>query len=204
MSWFVVSDQFLQAQFVFESPMWNLCIDVTAQLRSMFRQKDERFQALLGRARLGQLSQADVATLHSRIGAQLHLPVGLTATRLYPDNASVDEFNSVALARIAVSRLAMSMLFSLSVSKGPVHTFRMKQWFKEGRRDALLPIRKNIVVVRPWRDDARQVRRKDAAAGDAADHVEMTEQTAFVEAAKGAEVKERSAISAAAQTEGVA
>lgn len=93
----------VKAEFVFTSPVWQECMSVTAQLRTIFRQADHEFQGLLGRLRRGQVCEEDLTLLRRRVDAIL-LPLsdGIEVTRLYPDNRSVDDYNNAALARLAV------------------------------------------------------------------------------------------------------
>ena len=74
----------------------------------------------------------------------------------------------------------------------------------EGSRDTSFPIGENVIRCGPRSDGAGEMRSKNATARHTADHVEVTEQSALVEPAHGAEMKQRGAISPATQAEGVA
>lgn len=81
-----------QAKFAFESEAWGKCIDYTIKLEQVFRQRDEKFAAMLNEMRLGKLSQESINEFR-KLSRPLPIEQGLEATELYPMRHEVERSN---------------------------------------------------------------------------------------------------------------
>jgi ATP-dependent DNA helicase PIF1 len=68
-------------EFVFELALWEITFQETVELETIFRQTDDRFRALLNRARIGQLSEQDIRMLKARENVVLPKAVKLRSYR---------------------------------------------------------------------------------------------------------------------------
>lgn len=83
-------------EFAFEVPLWTELVDETIHLTTIHRQvgsSEHRFTECLQRARLGRLSDSDVALLSARVEHELDLTDGIEPTLLYAHRRSVDDIN---------------------------------------------------------------------------------------------------------------
>ncbi len=81
-----------EIRFAFESPVWNRVVEKTVKLRRIFRQKDNSFQEVLEEARMGELSDASVKLLQTR----MDLPYEsnpIQPTMLFTRKADVESIN---------------------------------------------------------------------------------------------------------------
>lgn len=90
-----------EAFFAFESDAWRACVERTVTLSRVFRQRDDRFVALLDEMRRGELSPAAAQVL-----AGLSRPLlpahddSLVPTELFPLRAEVDRANAARLGAL--------------------------------------------------------------------------------------------------------
>ncbi len=83
-------------RMLFMSDLFKSDQIVKLKLREVFRQRDQRFVALLNNARYGSLSEEDVTLLKS-LSRELPAEDGIKATKLYPTNDGVEEENNKRL-----------------------------------------------------------------------------------------------------------
>lgn len=86
-------------RFVFESHVFWDTVAQSIELSEVFRQTDTEFVGLLQRMRVGKLSEADIAVLQSRVGADVS-HMGIEPTTLYAKNFDVDRINAERLSQI--------------------------------------------------------------------------------------------------------
>ena len=92
----------VDGEFAFTSREWGRLTPSVVQLTEIFRQRDNAaFQALLQRARMGELSDEDLASLCAC--ATTTFPPEFVPTRLYALNAMVARRNSNAYAALKAS-----------------------------------------------------------------------------------------------------
>jgi len=97
--------------FVTGSRAWRYAELAVLYLGEQYRQQDDpAFTDILNGLRHGALNTAQLAELHSRIGARL--PGELTATRLHTVNVDVDAENERELARLGGTSTAYEMTSS--------------------------------------------------------------------------------------------
>ncbi len=94
-------EQKAEETYVFESEAWRSAIDVSIELKHVFRQKNESFVQLLQSLRLGIVSDAHDELLRSRMHAKLSNDNGILPTRLYTHRNSVERENEVQLNVLA-------------------------------------------------------------------------------------------------------
>lgn len=87
------------SKFLFETAFFYECVSERVELKEVFRQSDPLFVDLLGRMRLGALTDEDHKVLQSRVGADVS-HFGVTPTELWSTNRDVDSINNGALAAI--------------------------------------------------------------------------------------------------------
>lgn len=91
-----IGDGDVEAQFAFESPIWSACIHESIVLKTIMRQKDDDFRALLDRARTGDLVPSDIDLLRSRVGLEWSKHQ-IKPTLLFSRRNMVDRINSANL-----------------------------------------------------------------------------------------------------------
>lgn len=89
----------LKPIFAFESRVYRRVFVKHIELKTIYRQKDELFQQVLGEVRNAQLSEASIAILNSRINAKVDFQ-GIEPTVLYPMNVDVHAFNARRLKQL--------------------------------------------------------------------------------------------------------
>jgi ATP-dependent DNA helicase PIF1 len=88
-------------EYCFDMPEWPEFFDHITVLKRVFRQSDTRFAGLLDRARHGNVTQHDIATLQGRLHAPLAgIPAGMEPTWLVSRIAQAQEINAERLAHI--------------------------------------------------------------------------------------------------------
>jgi ATP-dependent DNA helicase PIF1 len=87
--------------FCFESKMWSKCIFHTVYLTEIIRQKDLKFQECLNNIRIGYIPSKTRKILESRINVELKNNFGISPTKLYSTNYSVDYINNKELDILA-------------------------------------------------------------------------------------------------------
>ena len=80
-------------KFIFQTELFFHLIEEMHDLKEVWRQADSSFVELLNRMRRGELTEADVAVLQSRLGAELPCEDGILPTQLSSNNAQVDASN---------------------------------------------------------------------------------------------------------------
>jgi len=100
-----IGDGGVEAQFAFESPVWSACIHDSIMLKTIMRQKDDVFRALLDRARTGDLLPEDIELLRSRLGLEWSSNE-IKPTLLFSRRNMVDRINSANLKSLAGDSVA--------------------------------------------------------------------------------------------------
>lgn len=85
--------------FLFDSPAWKRAITTTIQLKTVFRQREALFIALLQSVRLGKVTDEVDALLRSRV-VDFTATGDIQPTKLYSHRADVDEENARRLAEL--------------------------------------------------------------------------------------------------------
>jgi len=107
--------------FAFQSPDWSKIVDVSIELKTIHRQKDEVFRTILTEARTGSLSKESIEILKSRIGLEWrHLKI--RPTLLFPRKAEVDKINEANLAALTGERYTFKAGFQTAVPKSKAST----------------------------------------------------------------------------------
>lgn len=83
----------------FECDAWRRVVDVTVNLRKVFRQRDEGFVDMLNRMRLGQLGQRDLQRLDALQHTRFPKSDGISPTVLFPDRRCVRRLPCLATPR---------------------------------------------------------------------------------------------------------
>lgn len=100
--------------FAFQAPIWPSVVDVTIELQSIHRQRDDDFRKILKEARRGDLSADSVVTLKERCGLKWqHLKI--RPTLLFPRKAEVDRINEANLAALTGERHTYKAGFQTAV-----------------------------------------------------------------------------------------
>lgn len=89
--------------FLFETPTWSTLIDETHNLTEIIRQPDPVFQTILTEARMGELSDASIAILRSRMNLNWQ-ENDIKPTLLYGRNTDVDKINRENMAALPGER----------------------------------------------------------------------------------------------------
>ena len=90
----------LDGRYAFESRSWAEAEVVTHELKTIVRQKDAAFAAVLNKIRIGLVDDHVKSVLNSRIGIKPCTKDGVRPVKLYSTNASVDAINASELAKI--------------------------------------------------------------------------------------------------------
>lgn len=85
-----------QTTFCFESPSWKKCNFTICYLTINMRQSDARFQKLLTRARLGDLTEDDMKVLETRLCVKPPAAM-VRPTKMFPKRQQVDYLNNLEL-----------------------------------------------------------------------------------------------------------
>lgn len=117
-------DHPMMGRFFFEAPGFDATFNGGVHvLTRIFRQQSASLRALLNRAAVGALSDADVETLRGRLmGPDLQPPV--TATRLYGRKDTVGCYNSAYLAQLK----AEPKVFRMKVTRSQGAGAAQEQW----------------------------------------------------------------------------
>lgn len=86
-------------KFLFELPFFYEAVQHRVVLDRVWRQADPAFVALLGRMRIGALTDADTDVLRGRVGADV-TRFGIEPTELWSTNKDVDRLNADKLSQI--------------------------------------------------------------------------------------------------------
>lgn len=107
--------------FAFQSSQWSTIIDLTIELKTIHRQKDDIFRKILTEARTGSLSKESIEILKSRIGLEWrHLKI--RPTLLFPRKAEVDKINEANLAALTGERYTYKAGFQTGIIKSKAST----------------------------------------------------------------------------------
>lgn len=90
-------------RFCFQCPAWDACVDEVHYLRISRRQTDKAFFETLEHVRSAVHTEADIALLRSRVGAELGESIrelGIVPTRLFSHRNNADEVNKQELAKL--------------------------------------------------------------------------------------------------------
>eukprot|EP01132_Coremiostelium_polycephalum_P005078 gene5078-6321_t len=82
--------------YAFESRAWKKCIDLSLELTTVMRQKDETFIKILNGIRVGLVSE-DTVNILDKCSKPLDITNGILPTKLYATNAHVDDENNLEL-----------------------------------------------------------------------------------------------------------
>lgn len=86
-------------RFCFEAKKWKDCVHYTVYLDSIIRQENEVFQTILNNIRLGNVTTSATLELNKCVGRKLEVD-GITPTKIYTTNNSVDIINNVELDKL--------------------------------------------------------------------------------------------------------
>jgi len=106
--------------FCFESKNWHKCIQHSIYLDEIMRQKDIEFQECLNNVRIGLLCNKTINLLSSRLNVKLDNDYGITPTRLFSTNSSVDYINNEEIDKLAAGDVEFyeyNMTFKLYANK---------------------------------------------------------------------------------------
>ena len=103
----ILSGDFLQLPAIdkkggllFQCTTWKECVTRTIELKTVFRQRDARFIALLQDLRKGIVTDETDAFLRSRIGRKKDDAGQVKPTKLYSHRVDVDQENALQLAKL--------------------------------------------------------------------------------------------------------
>lgn len=102
----VLSGDFLQLpciglkKFCFQADIWPQCVQKTVYLTEIIRQNNKEFQECLNKVRLGNVTKDVKKLLNTRVNKNLDTSHGIKPTRLFPDNAKVNEYNDRKLDQL--------------------------------------------------------------------------------------------------------
>lgn len=85
-------------RFAFAAKVWKQLELVTCYLQTQYRQSDTSFQTILNELRIGEISNASLQTLQSRLHSDLD---HASPTRLFTHNADVDKINNEHLVSLS-------------------------------------------------------------------------------------------------------
>lgn len=105
----------VEGDFAFKSEVWEKLQLATHVLTKIYRQEDPRFQELLERSRVGELTDADMALLKKC--KHTVFPPGIQPTRLFSVNAQVDRINDDAYAALQAEEKSYETLCPNKESK---------------------------------------------------------------------------------------
>ena len=129
-------------KFLFESPEFNQLFTEKIVLEKVFRQKDTHFIELLARVRIGELSNADIDLLRSRVGVDVS-EHGIEPTELWCTNKDVDAYNNGKLAQIKSEAKYFSEHFGIH-GRSEKKEFLLSFFKKD--------FRANLILKGPFRD----------------------------------------------------
>ena len=88
--------------FCFEASQWNSCVKNIIYLDEIIRQDNVDFQNCLNEIRLseGNLSDDCIKLLESRVNVSLNNDIGITPTKIFPVNRSVEDINMYEVKKL--------------------------------------------------------------------------------------------------------
>ena len=89
----------IQTKFVFESNLWDTCIETIVVLDTIYRQKDPVFQKILNEIRIGNVSDETDAILKSRLDLDFSQQT-IQPTKIFTRREMVDSVNNEGLNRL--------------------------------------------------------------------------------------------------------
>ena len=94
--------------FCFESPLWPATFARTVQLKTIFRQKDTVYSAILNQVRVGRMYKSSVQKLQDQVG-KVHTDPTFKPTKLFPTRKAVDQINLSEYAALSDPELTFSL-----------------------------------------------------------------------------------------------
>jgi ATP-dependent DNA helicase PIF1 len=97
-------------RFCFESSVWNSVFPLEnyIELKTIFRQKDPVYCAILNEVRIGRCSPANQVILHDRVG--LPVPDGVPITKVFPIKKKVENMNQEEFAKLTTPMYGQSYI----------------------------------------------------------------------------------------------
>ena len=87
-------------KFCFESPLWNTVFTSQIQLKTIFRQDDDRYKKILNQIRIGRITKSTLEILKKYVGREIDSNQNILPTVLYPTRKKVERINSASLERL--------------------------------------------------------------------------------------------------------
>ena len=97
--------------FLFESELWNKCIDRTIYLTQNMRQSEELFSRVLSKIRINIIDDEVIELLKSR-AIKYHSDVGLIPTMLYAINSKVDRTNNTYYSKLTTEEFTFELTYN--------------------------------------------------------------------------------------------
>jgi ATP-dependent DNA helicase PIF1 len=136
--------------YCFESDVWKSCDFYVCYLKENMRQSNSKFQELLARARLGELSKDDERVLSNRNKARPPSDAEIKPTKLFSTRAQVDNSNETELNVLikVLGRKAHEHVSNdkFKLKEGKEFTSKQKQNFLE-TAEKNCPARKRLVLA---------------------------------------------------------
>lgn len=105
--------------FAFQTPTWSSAVDITIELQTIHRQRDDAFRKILTEARRGDMTPESIAALKARCGLKWqHLKI--RPTLLFPRRAEVDRINEANLAALTSTHYTYKAGFQTGVPNSKV------------------------------------------------------------------------------------
>lgn len=89
-----------EGKFSFEAQSWKSVVTTTVELKQVFRQKDDRFSAMLNSIRGGTVTP-EIEAAFKQLARTPDVPGDITPTELFPLRWDVDNANRVRMGRLA-------------------------------------------------------------------------------------------------------
>lgn len=89
-----------EGKFSFEAQSWKSVVMTTVELKQVFRQKDDRFSAMLNSIRGGTVT-AEIEAAFKQLARTPQVPGDITPTELFPLRWDVDTANRLRMGRLA-------------------------------------------------------------------------------------------------------
>lgn len=94
-----ISNGDTQGKLAFQANSWSSVINVTVELKKIFRQQDDHFSRMLNSIREGHVTD-EITTEFRSLSRPLQVPDGITPTELYPLRRDVDSSNGAMMRKL--------------------------------------------------------------------------------------------------------
>lgn len=114
-------------RLAFQANTWNSVIEVTVELKQVFRQKDDHFSRMLGSIRRGVVTK-DIEQEFRALSRALDVPEGITPTEVYPLRNAVDRANRTQMNKLpgeAITFKSVDTYNSEAAKRGDILKFLM-------------------------------------------------------------------------------